>query len=322
MSGPKFLFVRFSAIGDCVMALPAVTAVRQAIPGAFIAWAVDSRCAPVIDTRRLVDHVQEFPRDRWKRESWSVATWRDQVRHYLLLRRFRFDFGIDLQGHSKTALCLRLASPKRSVSVPATDVFARILNRPCRTEIGALHTVEAHLAVLGELGDFPAPSGPILPDLTREREAVLPRLPQDPFATLSTGAGAPNKLYPPALWSQVGARLQSAGVSVVWTGGPGDAVPELPGATSLVGALTLRESMAAIAGSAVHLSGDTGSGHLAAAYGVPTVTVFGPMDPARYRPYTHRGTVLREGGDPANVRPEAIAAAALAFLEEDGSLPR
>lgn len=321
MTGPKFLFVRFSAIGDCVMALPAVTAVRDAVPDAFIAWAVDSRCAPVIDTERLVDHVQEFPRDRWKRESWSLRTWRDQVRHYLSLRRFRFDFGVDLQGHSKTALCLRLAAPSRAVSVPATDVFARVLNPPCRTDVARLHWVEADLAVLGELGLFPAPEHPLLPNLDVERESVSPRLPPMPFATIATGAGAANKLYPAARWAEVGARLQAAGIPVVWIGGAGDAVPNLQGATSLVGETSLRESMAAIAASALHLAGDTGSGHIAAAFGVPTVSVFGPMDPIRYRPYTPRGIVLREGGDPARVPSESVADAALALLEADGSVP-
>lgn len=318
MSGDKFLFVRFSAIGDCVMAVPAVTAVRQTIPDAFIAWAVDSRCAPVIDTERLVDHVQVFPRDRWKRDRWSARTWRDQVLHYLALRRFHFDYGIDLQGHSKTALCLRLAAPARSVSVPATDLFARVLNPPCKTDLGSLHRVEANLAVLRELGAFQTPAAPLMPTLSVERASIEGRLPQGRFATIATGAGAANKIYPAAQWAAVGASLQSMGVPVVWIGGPGDAVPELEGALDLVGQLTLRESMAAIAASSIHLAGDTGSGHIAAAYGVPTVSVFGPMEPSRYRPSTDQGVVLREGGDPSRVAPGLVARSALELLEVDG----
>jgi ADP-heptose:LPS heptosyltransferase len=89
---------------------------------------------------------------------------------------------------------------------------------------------------------------------------------------------------------------------VVFLGGPGDPTPKT--GESLVGKLTLRESMAVIASSELHVSADTGNGHIAAAYGVPTVSVFGPMDPVRFRPYGPKATVLR---DPSH-RPEAITA--------------
>src|SRR5687768_4363933 len=109
----KFLLVRFSAIGDSVMAAHAATSVRQAHPDAFLAWAIEARCAAVADTTKLLDLRHEFPREKWKKQAWSPTTWWDTMRTYTKLRGHRFDLGVDLQGHSKTALCLYLAKPKK-----------------------------------------------------------------------------------------------------------------------------------------------------------------------------------------------------------------
>ncbi|MBC8063619.1 MAG: hypothetical protein H7Y17_02220, partial [Chlorobia bacterium] len=41
--------------------------------------------------------------------------------------------------------------------------------------------------------------------------------------------------------------------------------------------------MSAVAHSTIHLAADTGTGHMAAAFGVPFVSVFGPTDPKLFR---------------------------------------
>ena len=74
MSAPRFLLVRFSAIGDCVLSAWAATAIRHKYPEAYLCWAVESRCAAVVDRQRLVTRVCEMPRDRWKKARWSPKT--------------------------------------------------------------------------------------------------------------------------------------------------------------------------------------------------------------------------------------------------------
>lgn len=302
-------------MGDCVMALPAATAIRQAHPDAYVAWAVDSRCSAILDTDRLIDSVAEFPREKWKVGRWSLSTWLDQLHHYTRLRKQGFDYGIDLQGHSKTALCLRIAGPARSVSVPATDPFANLLNPRGKATLTGLHRVERNLAVLRELGEFPTPEKPMLPDVSAELAAVRHELPSRPFATICTGGGSSDKLYSADNWAAVAQTLVAEGLDVVWVGGPGDPAPAIEGTRSLVGQLGWRQTMAVVAASAVHVAGDTGTGHIAAAYGVPCATVFGPMDPVQYRPYTSQGRVLRSpDGDPSKVHPSDLAAAALELV--------
>jgi ADP-heptose:LPS heptosyltransferase len=84
----------------------------------------------------------------------------------------------------------------------------------------------------------------------------------------------------------------------------------------LVGKLSLGETLQEVATSALHLAADTGTGHIASAYQIPVVSVFGPMNPAKYRPYGQNVTVLRESNDPGAVKPESIVAAGQKLLEE------
>ena len=75
--------------------------------------------------------------------------------------------------------------------------------------------------------------------------------------------------------------------------------------------------MAAVAESHLHLAGDTGTGHIAAAYGTPVVSVFGPTPPERYRPWSARARVLRDDSKSVEaVSPDLILAEALSVLEE------
>ncbi|MFN7162257.1 MAG: glycosyltransferase family 9 protein, partial [Fimbriimonadales bacterium] len=61
---------------------------------------------------------------------------------------------------------------------------------------------------------------------------------------------------------------------------------------SLIGRTTLKEAMAVVQRSAVHLCGDTGTAHIAAAFRVPVVSLYGPTSPDRTGPYGQRDRAL------------------------------
>jgi ADP-heptose:LPS heptosyltransferase len=315
MNGQRYLLVRFSAIGDCVMAAWAATAIRQKHPEAFLCWAVEGRCAPVVDRHRLVTQRLEFPRDRWKEARWSPKTWREQLVKYTRLRPLAFDYGLDLQGHSKTALCLRLAAPRMRIAAAATDSLARRLNPVRQGRDATLHTVEWNHQVLSTFGDFPLPERPILPAVDTELDERL--------VTISVSAGQADKAYPADGWRRVAEALQGQGYRIAFLGGRTDRAIDLPDTENYVGKLSLKETLSMVGKSAVHLAADTGTGHMAAGLGTPVVSVFGPTDPQVYRPYTKTGIVLREGRETANVTPEQILeAAARSLVERNAQIPR
>ena len=305
----RILIVRFSAIGDCVMATWGATALRGAmrsLPDARLAWAVEARCAPVVASPGLAHRRVEIPRkepDGTKRRGVALA----QMRLFAGLRREAFDVGVDLQGHGKTALCLRLAGPRVRLLAQAQDALAARLapTMPSRPE--GTHEVDWATATLARATGLDLiPEPPILPPVPARDPGLV---------TISVAAGHPDKALPPATVAEVARALVARGLRVELLGGPLDRAPDdLGGARDRVGALALGETLARVGSSALHLSGDTGTAHMASAAGTPTVTVFGPTDPARYRPYGGLATVLREGDRTDAVASGEVIAAACAAL--------
>ena len=289
------------------MAAWAATAIRERHPDAFLCWAVESRCAPMLDRTRLVSRVEEIPRQRWKRNRWSPATWGEQIAKYSRLRRLRFDVGFDLQGYSKTALCLRIAAPQTRLAVGSKDPIAQRLNPNIGIRPPGVHTIEWYGEVLGKVGDYALPERPIMPYDAEAARNLAESLGGDlPLATITVSAGHENKAYYSQGWIEVAHGLMARGYRVAFLGGPTDTPIVIPGTIDLVGKLALGSTLEAVRLSTVHVSADTGNGHMAAAVGVPTVSVFGPTDPAAFRPYTDRGIVLHKGERPDAVTPEEI----------------
>jgi ADP-heptose:LPS heptosyltransferase len=296
----SYLIVRFSAIGDCVMAAYTATAIREKEPDATIDWAIETRCRPVLNEELLIDSTIDFRRDEWRRRRWSPTVWREQLSRFSALRKRRYEFGMDLQGHSKTAICLRIARPQRRIAAFATDALSARLNPLLPGNPDSVHRVEKMLQAAQCFGDFSMPISPIMPSYP----------PVDwgngKLISISTGAGAKIKQYPADQWAQVGAAMVADGFRVALLGASSDPKITIPGTEDYVGKLPLAETISVVATSSVHLAADTGTGHIAAAYGVPYVSVFGPTDPNLYRPYSLRGQVLRESEKPGDVSPEMI----------------
>ncbi len=304
---PSFLIIRFSAIGDCVMASYTATAIRLAKPDSRITWAVESRCMAMLNSDKLLTEIVDFPRDRWRKNRWSPRTWRDQIGQFAKLRRQHFDFGIDLQGHSKTAICLRIANPANRIAAFSTDSLARRLNRVAPGDPDGMHRVERMLETARIFGKLAMPPSPIMPSPLDASLLGLNAVGK--IATISTGAGALEKQYPSEQWQTVAATLVKQGFHVVWLGAQLDPRIAEPGTVDRVAQWNLRETMSAVAHSTIHLAADTGTGHMAAAFGVPFVSVFGPTDSKLFRPYSDRGEVLRESERPGDVTPAQVLAA-------------
>jgi ADP-heptose:LPS heptosyltransferase len=111
-----------------------------------------------------------------------------------------------------------------------------------------------------------------------------------PLVGLHPSGGRRVKQWPIQRWAEVGARLQREhGAAILVTGSQDDRplaaalaerLPKKP--TDLTGRLSVRETLAVIAGLDLFLSPDTGPMHMACAVDTPSVSVFGPSDPARY----------------------------------------
>ena len=285
----------------------AVSALRKQYEGEIV-WAVQERCAPVIATPGLANHVVLADMNAWKKKRWSPATWRAQLATFGRLRRFGFETGLDFQGHSKTAICLRVSGAKNRYASRGTDALAKSLNQVVDCGAGSEHEVlVAERLVSHALGVSGLPELPIMPPVsTGERD----------YVSIQTGAGHKDKQYPSEQWSTVARLLVREGIRVVVVGAPGDPELGVEGVESQVGKMSLAESIEVVAGSRVHVAADTGTGHIASAYGVPLVSVFGPTDPKIYTPWGPKTTVLRESREPGDVSAEIIVETTMAKWRE------
>ncbi|MEU7982548.1 glycosyltransferase family 9 protein [Micromonospora sp. NPDC049081] len=106
------------------------------------------------------------------------------------------------------------------------------------------------------------------------------------------GSKVEAKRWPADRFAALARQLTDRGHRVVVTGSAGErelagrvaADAGLPGSAVLAGRTDLGELAALVAAARLVVSGDTGVGHLATAYRVPSVLLFGPVPPARWGP--------------------------------------
>lgn len=279
------------------------SALRRDFPDMQQHWATETMCLPVFDVPRFADRLIEVPRQRWKKARMSPATWAEQVRVYFDLRREAYDVGFDFQGHSKTALMLRIAKPKVRWSMPATDALARRLNPCVAPGPENQHQVDRLFDVVRQWKPIETIESTILPDYRGRVTA-----PVKPLLTIQTGGSFADKIISIETLSAVGEKALSAGWEVKFLGGPSDPVPSEGCGENLVGKTGLAESLGWVHHSSVHLCGDTGTGHFAAGCGVPTLVVFTSSrnHPDRYAPYGRSAEVLHAYQDSSLLDPEVL----------------
>lgn len=290
----NLLIVRLGALGDIIHAVPAAAALRAAFPDATIDWLVDARHRAMVDLVTVVDHAIVLERA-------SIAGWADVARR---LRRTRYDAAIDLQGLLKSAVLARASGAARVLGFSiwhlrekAARPFYSATDNPLSPGDPApepLHVIRKNLRLLRALGVhdervvFPLAS--VGSQALGEVHAALGG--ERAFALINPGAAWPNKRWPEDRYGEVAVFLQDVRripSVVLW--GPGEeglaraVVDASAGAARIAPPTTLTDLLALSRAASLMVSGDTGPLHIAAAAGTPTVSVFGPTDPARNGPW-------------------------------------
>jgi hypothetical protein len=124
-------------------------------------------------------------------------------------------------------------------------------------------------------------------------------------ALIHPGSGSPRKCWPAEGFAEVIRRLARDGWRTALLEGPADrqaceAVSALAPADRLPAARTedIAQAAGLIAAADVFVGNDSGAAHLSAALGTPTVAVFGPTDPAMWRPLGRAVRVARGQASP------------------------
>ena len=295
-------------VGDAVMCLPALGALRSALPEAELVllarpWVSDVFPAQELDCRVIAYDTNGAHRGVRGRRRIAAE-----------LREHRFDAAILFQNAFDAALITWLAG------IPMRAGYARQGRRLLLTHAvaaprkrdGLGHEAHYYLELLRRLGliaDYApvarislpvsdaAPSAARIELLERfERETGLAAGRQGPLVRivgLSPGASfGTAKRWPAARFAELALRLyKESGAACVLFGSPMEkelaeevvASAGIP-ALSLAGHTSLAEFMQLIQGCDLFVTNDTGTMHLAAALGVPTLALFGPTNENETRP--------------------------------------
>lgn len=303
------LFVRFSSLGDVILTLPAVDSLRNALPGARISYAVKAAYAPLLEARGI-DDILSLGGDGRGEGIGGLAA--------LCRRAGRQDLVIDLHSNLRSRIC-RFFAGGEVVAYRKESLRRRMQSRGVTKEPAAYrHVADRYLETLEKTGiavSVREPKIVLTEQEVREARSLMRAAGvRDPSRTtvLAPGARWKNKEWMPEGFAAVASDLSRRnGLQPVVIGNDDDlpAVEHVlklsgDGAVSLAGRTGLRQLAAVLSLAAVFVGNDSGPGHLAAAVGTPTVTIFGPtVESFGFAP---RGSAVRTVSLPLECRPCSV----------------
>lgn len=315
----RILLLRLERIGDLLMSLGAIAAVRQLAPAAEIDLVVGSWNEPIAKLLPGI-HALEVVDAPWLTRGAAGVGGRGLASRAWAWRRRRYDLCINFEGDIRSNGLAWLSGATRRVG------FGMAGGKPLLTDVvrhdTSRHVAANSLALVERAFGLPGGSLPTppardallssrlpLPDRVRGaataclQQAFGASLPSLLIAVHAPG-GRQIKQWPVARFADAAAQVaRDSDAAIVLTGAPDDArqVDEVESTLKAGGVPTIRVQgnvdLVLLAGvlsqCRLLLTGDTGPMHMAAAVGTPVVAVFGPSMPWRYSPLIADHRIVR-----------------------------
>ncbi len=276
------LVLRALGLGDGLTGVPALRGLRRLLgPDARIVLAAPAGIGAFLVAAGVADELLETPdlddvAERWRAAGTGRAP----------------DLAVDLHGRGpRSHRLLQSLRPGRLLAWrcpaaghldgPEHDDAEHEVTRWCRLvgwAGGPCGPEDLRLVLPATAAAHPGPSGSARPDPGGGAVVVHP------------GAASPSRRWPVERFAAVARALSGRGHQVLVTGSASEAgltgriAAAAPGAVDLAGRLDLRQLAAVVADARLVLCGDTGTAHLATAFGTDSVLLFGPTPPARWGP--------------------------------------
>lgn len=288
MTAPRrILLVKPSSLGDVLHALPVVSAIHRHWPDAQLRWLIHPAWRSLVEGHPGVSGTVLFPRDKFR----GPSGWLRSLAWLRVLRDWKPDLAIDLQGLMRSALFARISGAARIVGLSDAREGSRLLlNKAAQVDPRA-HAVCRYLAVLAPLGisgpeepEFLLPAGTLPPGFDRS----------SPYIVLHPYARGEGKSLSPAM---IRAFFRGTGPRRVVLVGRGETIGGLPPhVEDWSNRTNLLELTAILRNARFTVSSDSGPMHLAAALCPErTLAIHFWSDPLMVGPYGP-GALVWKGG--------------------------
>ncbi len=277
--------IKTSSMGDVIHTLPALTDALRAMPGLRFDWVVEEAFAEIPGWHPAVARVIPVGLRRWRRDLWHTlrtAPWRELKAS---LREQHYTAAVDAQGLLKSAwIGLLQPAPRMGYDCrSAREPLSALLYQQRFTVPGKQHAVERVRQLLAQALRYPLPATP--PDYGIDTRRLPAGAAVGRNLVFLHATTRPDKHWPEPLWHELCDLALGAGYAVrlpwadalareraerIADGRAGVEVLPRMGLTEVAGVLNQATAAVAV---------DTGLGHLAAALGVPCVSLYGATDP-------------------------------------------
>jgi heptosyltransferase-2 len=284
-------------VGDAVLGVPAMKAVRERYPEAEITLLVRPWVAGLFRSAPFIDNV-------WTRPKPGVTAWIETARE---MRRRRFDLALLFPNSFESALTAFAAGVPTRVGY-ATDTRSWLLNHPIRVPPRKQHQVDYYLHLVEDaLGATTRPD--IRIGATEDEIAGARRLlskhhvdPEADFLVINPGAafGSAKRWFEARFAATANRLARDRKLQVVMVGSAAEKpiaarieASMMGPSAVLCGETDLETLCGVLALASLVITNDSGPMHMAAALGVPTVAVFGSTDAEATSPVGPRTRVVR-----------------------------
>ena len=295
----NILIIKPSSLGDIVLALPALSALRKSFPDVKISWLIRPEFAPLLKNHPHLTDIILFDRKFLGKAWYHPGAFGSLVSLIRRLRRSNFDAVIDLQGLFRTASFAWLSGCKKRLGMANARELARIFyTHKVAQDKACIHLVDYYLKIIRTAGAssldvrFVLPQDPAAAD-SISKLLTSRNIKPDNYVVFVPGSARSDKCWPIERFAALADKISSQfHLSIVATGTASEtsAVERLKALTnvpvaSFAGLTNISQLIALLRAARLVVSNDTGPGHIAAALGAPLVLIFGPTNPARVAPY-------------------------------------
>ncbi len=276
-AGSRIAVIRLRSLGDCVLTTPALELLKTHRPDLRLAVVVEDRFREVFEANPDIERI--LPP-----QAGALLRWRPRM-------------VLNLHGGTRSmalttasGAIIRAGFAHHRYSFLYSDKIPRA--QEILGEERPVHTAEHIASATFWMGipRYPIPRAKLIAERPPKVSAEGPA--SEGYAVFHPFASEPAKTWHAARFLALAAHLKDAwGIEPVFVAGPGDNTAAFERFRVFRGA-PLSEVKSLISGAQIFIGNDSGPAHIAAAFGVPVVAIFGASNPAAWAPWRTEARVL------------------------------